>query len=218
MKEEDKLRFLEWGSIEICKIGIPAEPLDFLKRAIHAGHPTKGIEMHVDEVIHKVVVENLHDCPYSLAKKRIEFFKRWQERAKVIDSQGDAFIRQAPEHAQRILHGKRLQLWGEILQDLGYVDNNLITDIANGFDLTGWLRKSGVFAVGVRAPSFGRDTWLKLGKGLNQATLKAMERHHEQHLPSRSMSFSRDGYGKLQANHWRAKSLPDVLVCKRVPS
>ena len=78
--------------------------------------------------------------------------------------------------------GKRLQLWDEILRDLGYVDSNLISDIANGFDLTGWLRKSGVFAVGVRRPSFSRDRWLKLAKGLNQATFKAMERRQDQHL------------------------------------
>ena len=117
-----------------------------------------------------------------LAKKRIEFFKRWQVRAKDIDKQEDAFIGQAPEHAQRILCGKRLQLWNEILKDLGYVDSNLITDIANGFDLIGWLRKSGVFAVGVRRPAFSRDTLLKLAKGLNQATLNAMERRQEQHL------------------------------------
>ena len=72
-----------------------------------------------------------------------------------------------PNHARTILKGKRLQLWDEILRDLGYVD------IARGFDLTGWLRKSGVFAIGVRRPGFSRDTLLKLAKGLNQATLKS---------------------------------------------
>ena len=159
MERGDQLLFLECESVEICTIGIPAEPLDFLEKAIAAGHP-RGVEVHVDELIHNVVIENFHDSPYNLAKKRIQFFKRWQERAKCIDRQGDAFIRQAPAHAQKILMGKRLQLWDEILRDLGYVDNNLITDIANGFDLTGWLRKSGVFTVGVRRPSFSRETLL----------------------------------------------------------
>ena len=47
--------------------------------------------MHVDELIQNVVTENSHDCLYKLAKKRIEFFKWWQARAKDIDRQGAAF-------------------------------------------------------------------------------------------------------------------------------
>ena len=161
-------------AVEICTVGIPAEPLDFLDRAVRAGDP-RGVEVHVDEMIHKLVKENFHESAYNLAKKRIEFFKKWQERARALDVEGDAFLREAPNHARTILKGKRLQLWDEILRDLGYVDTHLIADIARGFDLTGWLRKSGVFAIGVRRPGFSRDTLLKLAKGLNQATLKSME-------------------------------------------
>ena len=171
----------ECEAVEICTVGIPAEPLDFLDRAVRAGHP-RGVEVHVDEMIHKLVMENFHELPYNLAKKRIEFFKKWQDRAKALDVEGDAFIRDAPEHARTILKGKRLQLWDEILKDLGYVDTHLIADIARGFDLTGWLRKSGVFATGVRRPGFSRDTLLKLAKGLNQATLKSMERRQDEVL------------------------------------
>lgn len=94
----DKTVFLECESVEVCTIGIPAEPLDFLKRAVDAGHP-RGVEVHVDDIIHDVVVANFHDSPYKLAKKRLQFFKKWQERARVIDLEGDAFIQGAPEHA-----------------------------------------------------------------------------------------------------------------------
>ena len=48
--------------MEVCTIGIPAEPLDFLKRAVDAGHP-RGVEVHVDDIIQNVVVENFHDDP-----------------------------------------------------------------------------------------------------------------------------------------------------------
>ena len=207
--------FLRWiKSIEICTVGIPAEPLDFLKKAVSAGHP-RGIEVHVDELIQNVVTENFHDCPYKLAKKRIEFFKRWQVCAKDIDQQGDAFIRRAPEHAQRILRGKRLQLWDEILSDLGYVDGNLITDIANGFDLTGWLRKSGVFAAGVRRPSFSRETLLKLAKGLNQATLKAMERRQDQHLEEGTWAETVDELSKGWIWEATGESLDGKVIARR---
>ena len=214
MDKEEKLKFHECESIEICRIGIRAEPLDFLKKAVSAGHP-RGIEVHVDELIQKVVTDNFHDCPYKLAKKRIEFFKRWQVRANDIDRQGDAFIRRAPEHAQRMLRGKRLQLWDEILSDLGYVDGNLITDIANGFDLTGWLRKSGVFAVGVRRPSFSRETLLKLAKGLNQATLKAMERRQDKHLEEGTWAETVDELSKGWIWDATGESLDGKAIARR---
>ena len=169
----------------------------------------------MDELIQDVVKENFHDCPYKLAKKGIEFFKRWQVRAKDIDKQGDAFIGQAPEHAQRILCGKRLQLWDEILKDLGYVDSNLITDIAYGFDLTGWLRKSGVFAVGVRRPAFSRDTLLKLAKGLNQATLRAMDRRQDQHLEEGTWAETVDGLSKGWIWDASGESLDGKVIARR---
>ena len=123
MDHADSLLFLECESVEACTVGIPAEPMDFLKRAIDAGHP-RGIEVHVDDIVHKVVVENFHESPYLLARKRLQFFKKWQERAKAIESEGDVFMKSAPEHARAILKGKRLQLWDEILKDLQYADSN----------------------------------------------------------------------------------------------
>ena len=179
--QADRAVFTQCESVEICTVGVPAEPLVFLDRAIEAGHP-RGVEVHVEEFIHNAVLENFHSPPYELAKKRLTFFKRWQERAKVIDSEGDSFIKQAPEHAQRILHGKRLQLWDEILKDLGYMDSHLVSDVANGFELTGWMRKTGIFPAGVKRPSFSVETLAKLSKGLNRAILKSMDRRQEDEL------------------------------------
>ena len=95
------------------------------------------MEVHVDDIIHNVVVENFHDDPFKLAKKRLHFFKRWQERARVIEQEGDSFLAKAPAHAKQILKGKRLQLWDEILKDLQYADDSLVSDITSGFESTG---------------------------------------------------------------------------------
>ena len=147
-----------------------------------------------------------------IAKKRIEFFKKWQDRARVLDSQGDAFLRKAPEHAQSILKGKRLQLWDEILmKDLGY----LISDIASGFALTGWLRKSGVFAVGVRRPGFSRDPLLKLAKGLNQATLKAMDRRQDTELEEGTWAETAEELAKGWIWAATGESLDGKVIARR---
>ena len=87
-------------AVEICTVGIPAEPLDFLDRAVRAGHP-RGVEVHVDEMIHKLVKENFHESAYDLAKKRIEFFKKWQERARALDVEGDASPQPCKNYLER---------------------------------------------------------------------------------------------------------------------
>ena len=168
-------------SIEACTVGMPAEPLDFLARAVQAGHP-RGMEVHVDKIVHQVIMENFHQEPDELAAKRIRFFKKWNDRARLLDESSDRFLQLSPPHAKQILKGKRLQLWHEILCDLGYTDEHLIGDIAHGFGLTGWLRKSGSFAVGVKRPAFSRETLIKLSNGLNRATLKSLDRRQDRNL------------------------------------
>ena len=67
--------------VELCWIGIPSEPRDFVTRAIAAGHP-RSLDVHVDETMQKVVKLNLIDPPFVLAKKRVEYLKKWTARAK----------------------------------------------------------------------------------------------------------------------------------------
>ena len=55
MEQSDKATLSSCDSVEVCTIGTPAEPLE-------EGHP-RGVEVHVDEIIHNVVVENFHDDP-----------------------------------------------------------------------------------------------------------------------------------------------------------
>ena len=214
MQQSDKATLSNCDSVEVCTIGIPAEPLDFLKRAVEAGHP-RGVEVHVDEIIHNVVVENFHDDPFKLAKKRLQFFKRWQERARVIEREGDSFLERAPAHAKLILQGKRLQLWDEILKDLQYADGSLISDITNGFELTGWMRKTGIFASGVRRPAFGLDTLRKLSKGLNHAILKSMDRRQEDDLEAGTWSETAEELSKGWVWDASDESLEDKVLARR---
>ena len=214
MQQSDKATLSSCDSVEVCTIGIPAEPLDFLKREVEAGHP-RGVEVHVDEIIHNVVVENFHDDPFKLAKKRLQFFKRWQERARVIEREVDSFLERAPAHAKLILQGKRLQLWDEILKDLQYADGSLISDITNGFELTGWMRKTGIFASGVRRPAFGLDTLRKLSKGLNHAILKSMDRRQDDDLEAGTWSETAEELSKGWVWDASDESLEDKVLARR---
>ena len=89
-----------------------------------------------------------------------------------------------PLHLKRVLRGKRLPLWKEILVDLKYKDAGIIDDVINGFSLTGWAPKTGVFEPWVRKPEYSLEHLLKLSPALNAAVAgsltSAAEGEHDQ--------------------------------------
>jgi len=66
-----------------------------------------------------------------------------------------------PLHLRRVLKGKKLLLWKEILVDLQYKDAGVIDDVIKGFSLTGW-------------PEYSLDHLLKLAPALNAAVTVAL--------------------------------------------
>jgi hypothetical protein len=73
----DKLEVDSWpnatkhaamDTIEICKIGVPFDPNDFVCRAVQAGHP-KDLLAQVSEMIQETVLANFHRPPHLLARE-----------------------------------------------------------------------------------------------------------------------------------------------------
>ena len=94
--------------------------------------------MHVDDSMKRVISLNLVEPPYVLAKQRVEFLKKWTARAKELSSEEERLRNGMPEHVRQVLGEKRrLVLFGEMLKELGYPDDKLISDIAAGFKLSG---------------------------------------------------------------------------------
>ena len=89
-----------------------------------------------------------------------------------------------PPHLQRILRPKRLLLLGELLKAHEFPDSQLISDIAQGSRVTGWLPDTGVRPTKVAPPSLSvarnREVWASttasaqphLGRALWDQTLK----------------------------------------------
>ena len=167
--------------VEACTIGIPSGPVDFLKRAVKAGHP-KSLESFVSELVKEAAIKNFHSPPYEWAQQRVAFFKRWNRRA--IELMKDEKLHKAslPEHCAEVLASKRPLLFKEILQSIDYPDTELIRHMGQGFELSGWLPKSGVFLPGSRRPAFDKETLKRLSKGLNRATLAALGNRQEAEL------------------------------------
>ena len=112
-----------------------------MARAIEAGHP-RNLDQYVDPQIKDMFEANFKAAPAELAKKRVEFFKKYLERATEPKPEEDKLRAKMPEHVLDLVGNKRLVLWKEILTDLGYPDSTIVDEIASGFRLSGWMPRS----------------------------------------------------------------------------
>ena len=168
-------------SVELCWIGIPSDPDVFVARALEAGHP-RGLDVHIDGPMQHVVKENLIDPPCVLAKKRVEFMKKWTARAKQLGPAEEELRQNMPEHVRAVLGNKRLLLLKEILIDLEYPDTRLVDDISAGFNLSGYMTKSNVFRSRCKRPAFSLPTLKKLSKSFNAKNLEALKSRQDEEL------------------------------------
>ena len=58
--------------VEVCQVGLPREPLDFVEEARRKGHP-RMFALHLPEVVRQVLDENILGSPLDLARTRIQF-------------------------------------------------------------------------------------------------------------------------------------------------
>ena len=177
-KYEEVFQTESWKAGEPCEllqIGIPREPADFISDAIRKGHP-RDIIAQVPNEIRAVVRSMLDGDMAGRFKTRAAFLKKWLKRSLELKDEEQALHRKLPLHLQRILEGKRLLLWREILVDLQYPDVAVIDDMCSGFKLTGWAPSTGVFRPNVRRPSLGIQQLINMSKGLNASVVNSLHR------------------------------------------
>ena len=156
---------------EVCTVGIPREPWDFVDRAVQAGHP-RSLGIHLSQNVMQMLRRNFESEPYKLVEDRAKFLAKWTARCKELEQKEKVLHENLAEHLKGVLRGKRLLLMQEILEDLQYPDVNLVSDICGGFKLSGWLQKSNVFPASLKRPEQSLESALKIAKGLNHNICK----------------------------------------------
>ena len=216
-KYEEVFQTESWRNGEPCEllqVGIPREPADFIRDAVRKGHPRDIIAQVPQEI--RIVVQSMLDGDISgRFKSRAAFLKKWLKRSLELKNEEQSLHQKLPHHLQRILEGKRLLLWREILVDLEYPDVAVIDDICSGFQLTGWAPSTGVFRPDVRRPSLGLQQLISMSKGLNASVVNslqgAVESEHDQFVWDETMTEVDRG--------WLAPSSMEgeCFVAKRFP-
>ena len=150
---------------------MPRDEKSFLEKAFAAGHP-RPMAIHLSDGVKEVLDSNFRGEPYVLIKKRLAYIAKWSSRAKELVGQERLVHESLPEHLKGILSGKRLLLMGEMLQDAGYPDQKLVSDMRSGFNISGWLQQSNVFPKETKRPEHDMNTALPMTKGLNKMILE----------------------------------------------
>lgn len=160
--------------IEVCTVGIPREPWDFVQKAIQVGHP-RSMAIHLSKGVTEMLEYNFKFPPHMVVQKRADFPKKWTTRCSELrETERDLHSTLEP-HVAHVLKGKRLKLFKEILDHLSYPDSSLVDDLQGGFKLTGWLPRSGVFPQTMKKPDRTVDSALRAAKGLDKSILKPVE-------------------------------------------
>ena len=166
---------------ELCTLGMPRDPWDFVEKAVAVGHP-RSLSIHLSSGVMETLKRNFSEEPYKLVKERAIFLQKWTARCKQLEQQELALHEGLDEHLKNVLKGKRLMVFKEMLLELGYPDTGLVDEICAGFKLSGWLSRSNVFPPSLKRPSQSLEAAQKVAKGVNKNICKQVAMGKDEEL------------------------------------
>ena len=160
------------GLPSFALIGIPREPLEFLKEACKLIHPTAmaltaggALQQNIDRYNEPSTLE-LRKFQCLFAQELVGMC----ERNKQVE---EARRLGMCKHVRQILDGKRTALFGELLERMAYPDAKIATEMEAGFPLCGWLPASGVFPCRIRPPEISEEFLRQMAGSFTARTLAA---------------------------------------------
>ena len=136
--------------------GVYHEPQEFVAKALLEQHPCHLESLLPAELVHAIRVNHSKSAAV-LGQERTETLRKWVARASELSADEEQLKNSFSPHRQKILHSKRLLLMKEMLDSVGHEDEDLISDLSSGFDLTGPLPKSHVFKDKYRPAAMAGD-------------------------------------------------------------
>ena len=122
----------------MIKIGTHYEPDEFVHRALEIGHPTRLHSFFPDD-IQEVAEHCLMTSTADVARSRTEEIKRWMAMKESFMHEERALKETMTERRKSVLKDKSLILFNKLLVDSCHSDCDLVSQLAEGFDLTGPL-------------------------------------------------------------------------------
>ncbi|CAE7034142.1 unnamed protein product [Symbiodinium sp. CCMP2592] len=140
--------------------GVYHEPEEFVARALSVQHPCHLESLLPSELVEAIRANHSKDVA-TLGRERTEMLKKWLARAEELETAESQFKGSFSSHRRQVLCNKRLLLMKEMLDSVGHEDEDLISDLSNGFDLTGPLPRSNAFKNKYRPAAVAEETLRK---------------------------------------------------------
>ena len=140
----DKLGNVDDSGVAEVAWGVPFKPEEFVDEALKTGHP-RTLSALLPEILSKAVAKNAVTPIAEMAAERAAWFGHWTSRAAELRAREAALHASMPVHRQRVLAGKKLLLWQELLEAYEYPDKGVVSLMTQGSDLEGQVPISGLF-------------------------------------------------------------------------
>ena len=106
----------------------------------HPMSPSLALPEFLAEAISFTTQQGFHQ----VAKRRVEFFKLWNNRAMELEKAEADLRREMDPLVEKAVRGKKLKLFGEMLDYYKYPDPGVVDELRVGADLTGDVKETGM--------------------------------------------------------------------------
>ena len=122
--------------VNIVKVGFYHTPKQFLSLAMQARHPMDTAN-HLEEPAQSAISFNLQYPPEVILLERKKNLLQAKLMAKKLEAEEALLHAKLEPHLQKVLEGKRLLLWRELLMKYGFDDLGVFDFMAKGVPLVG---------------------------------------------------------------------------------
>ncbi|CAE7237282.1 unnamed protein product [Symbiodinium sp. CCMP2592] len=200
--------------LEVVWIGIPREPDDFLRRAVAAGHPKSLLDVEADPHM-TLLIDNLLNSSVKHPDKGLHEVQRWTELRSDLSESQDLCKKEWPIHVAQVLDAKPTLLMDELLTQHDFPDRHLVKHMTQGFRLTGWVCRSGLFPFDPKPPASTLKSQLSMAKSRNTATLTKLSKQAPDEVSRRAWAETLEEVDKGWIEEDENPDLSTVLVAKR---
>lgn len=124
--------------------GVPRTEEEFVQQAAKHGHPSK-IESLLPDVLSKAVDRFANSTSSERCAARVRNLKFWSQRARDLIQKESDLKQTMPPSVRDVLASKRILLWKEMLESVGYPDMSVVDEFSSGSTLTGEVPATGLW-------------------------------------------------------------------------
>ena len=153
-----------------CTWGIQWSEHEFIEAAVNLGHPKSFLKTLPNELEHVVEQISWLADP-DLMQLRINWLKKWIDRADAIKTTEVDLHESFDFSTRRVISGKRIKLFKEMLEDAGYHDLGVCDILLHGVPMVGEVQESGHFPKTFRPALISTTLLEERSEDINAAVL-----------------------------------------------